>query len=133
MLNKVMLIGNLGADPEVRDTPSGATVANLRIATTEKWKSKDGERQEETQWHSVSFWGKQAEIAQQYLHKGSKVFVEGSIRYRQYEHEGVTKYSTDIKGMRFVMLDPKGGGDQGQSMPRTHSKPSKVFDDDIPF
>ena len=122
-LNKVMIIGNLGADPEVRHTQSGATVCNLRVATTEKWTDKGGERQEKTQWHNVVVWGKLAEQCGEYLSKGRSVYVEGSLGPRPYEQDGVKKYATDIKAQRVQFL---GGGDRS-SNPRDgyrNAKPS---------
>lgn len=136
MLNKVMLIGNLGADPDVRYLPNGGAVANLSLATSERWKDKQsGEMKEATQWHRVSCFGRLAEIASEYLHKGSKVFVEGSIQYRDYEKDGVKKYATDIKAFSLKMLDPKGSG-----APKPKPEPSAEsssqdddFSDPIPF
>ena len=122
-LNKVMIIGNLGADPEVRYTQSGAAVCNLSIATTEKWTDKSGERQEKTQWHRVVVWGKLAEQCGEYLSKGRSVYVEGSLDHRTYEQDGVTKYATDIKAHRVQFL----GGERSAGNPRDgyrNAKPS---------
>ncbi|MCB2262010.1 MAG: single-stranded DNA-binding protein [Candidatus Thiosymbion ectosymbiont of Robbea hypermnestra] len=119
-VNKVILIGNLGADPEVRYMPSGDAVANIRIATSETWKDRStGEPQERTEWHRVVFFGKLAEIVKQYLHKGSKVYVEGKLRTRKWQgQDGQDRYSTevvvDINGT-MQMLDSRGGG--GASAP----------------
>jgi single stranded DNA-binding protein len=97
-VNKVILVGNLGADPEMRYLPSGEAVANLRLATTDTWKDKDGNKQEATEWHRVSFFGRQAEVCGQYLKKGSQIYVEGSIRTRKWQDkEGQDRYSTEIK------------------------------------
>jgi single-strand DNA-binding protein len=110
-VNKVILIGNLGADPEMRYLPSGEAVANLRIATTDKFKDRNGEMQEATEWHRVSFFGKTAEICGQYLKKGSQVYVEGSIRTRKWQDkEGQDRYTTEIRGDRMQMLGGRGGG-----------------------
>ena len=114
-INKVILIGNLGADPEVRYLPSGSAVANLRIATSESWKDKTtGEPQERTEWHRVALFGKLAEIAGQYLRKGSKVYIEGKLRTRKWQDQsGQDRYTTeivvDINGA-MQMLDTRGGG-----------------------
>ncbi len=117
-VNKVILIGNLGADPEVRYLPSGEAVANLRIATTEKYKDRNGEQQEATEWHRVSFFGKTAEICSQYLKKGSAVYVEGSIRTRKWQDQsGQDRYSTEVRGDRMQMLGGRSGGSGGGSAP----------------
>jgi single-strand DNA-binding protein len=111
-VNKVILIGNLGADPETRAMPSGATVANLRIATTENWKDRQtGENQERTEWHRVALFGKLAEIAGEYLRKGSQVYIEGSLRTRKWQDkQGQERYSTEIVGNEMQMLGGRGGG-----------------------
>ncbi len=104
-VNKVILVGNLGADPEVRYLPSGEAVTNLRLATTDTWKDKEGSKQETTEWHRVSFFGRQAEVCGQYLKKGSSIYVEGSIRTRKYtDKDGNEKYATEIRGERMQML-----------------------------
>ena len=110
-LNKVMLIGNLGADPEMRYLPSGDAVANIRIATTESWKDKaSGEKKEETEWHRVSFFGKLAEIVGEYLKKGSPVYVEGRIKTRKWQDkDGQDRYSTEVVADRMQMLGSRGG------------------------
>lgn len=110
-VNKVILIGNLGKDPEVRYFPSGDAIANATIATTEGWKDKQtGEQKEMTEWHNVVFPGKLGEIAGKYLKKGSKVYVEGSLRTRKWEKDGVTRYTTEIRVQDMQMLDGKPGG-----------------------
>lgn len=134
-INKVILIGNLGADPEVKHLPTGDAVANLRLATTDTWKNKEGQKQEATEWHRISFFGKQAETLGQYCTKGSSLYIEGSIRTRKYvDKDGVEKYSTEIKGDRFQFL---GGRRDSESSPapQRSSAPSQPndFDDDIPF
>ena len=106
-VNKVMLIGNLGRDPETRYSASGNQVTNLNLATTESWTDSTGNRQDRTEWHRVVIFGKLAEIAGQYLHKGSKVYIEGSLRTSQYEKDGVTRYSTDIIAREMSMLDSR--------------------------
>lgn len=147
MLNKVQIIGRLGADPEARFLPSGDAVTNIKVATTEKWKDKaSGEMREETEWHKVSFFGRIAEIAAEYLAKGSLVFVEGSIKTRKYQDaQGNDKYSTEIKGSELKMLSAKpdgagGGRDTNNSSTRQQrpastqqNKSSDPKDGDIPF
>jgi len=110
-VNKVILVGNLGRDPEMRYLPSGEAVVNLSVATTDKFKDKSGAMQEATEWHRVSFFGRTAEVCGQYLKKGSQVYVEGSIRTRKYtDKDGVEKYATEIRGDRMQMLGGRGGG-----------------------
>ncbi|MEQ8525819.1 single-stranded DNA-binding protein [Gracilimonas sp.] len=113
-LNKAMLIGNLGQDPEVRYTQSNTAVATLSIATSERFKDSNGEYQERTEWHRVVAWGRTAEICQQYLSKGSKVYIEGPIQTRQWEDkDGQKRYTTEIKALQMVMLDSRGNGGGG--------------------
>ena len=111
-INKVILVGNLGADPETRAMPSGTTVANLRIATSESWRDKQsGEQQERTEWHRVVLFGRLGEIAAEYLKKGSQVYIEGSLRTRKWQDkQGVERYSTEIVGNEMQMLGGRGGG-----------------------
>jgi single-strand DNA-binding protein len=111
-VNKVILVGNLGADPETRAMPSGATVANLRIATSESWRDKtSGEQQERTEWHRVALFGRLAEIASEYLRKGSQVYIEGSLRTRKWQDkQGQERYSTEIVGNDLQMLGGRGSG-----------------------
>lgn len=158
-VNKVILVGNLGRDPEMRYLPSGEAVANLAIATTDKYKDKTGQMVEQTEWHRVSFFGRTAEVCGQYLKKGSQVYVEGSIRTRKYtDKEGIEKYATEIRGDRMQMLGGRSGGgmtdmDDGSynqaapaSAPRSQPRSSAPaaaqrpassgfddMDDDIPF
>ena len=144
-LNKVMIIGRLGRDPEVRYTQGGTAVANLRVATDENWTDrKTGEKQERTEWHTVVLWGRQAEIANEYLGKGRLVFVEGRLETRKWQDkQGQDRYSTEIRGLNFQMLDSArdgggGGRSGGSSGPPPHSdedlgpEPSPD-EDDIPF
>src|SRR5689334_4819158 len=114
-VNKVILVGNLGADPETRAMPSGSTVANLRIATSESWRDKQtGEQQERIEWHRVALFGKLAEIASEYLRKGSQVYIEGSLRTRKWtDKQGNERYSTEIVGNEMQMLGGRGGGSGG--------------------
>lgn len=111
-VNKVILVGNLGADPETRAMPSGTTVANIRIATSESWKDKQtGEQQERTEWHRVALFGRLGEIAAEYLRKGSQVYIEGSIRTRKWQDkEGKERFSTEIVANDMQMLGGRGGG-----------------------
>lgn len=112
-VNKVILIGNLGADPESRFAPSGDAICNIRLATTENWRDKStGERREATEWHRVSFYGKLAEIAGQYLRKGSQVYIEGSLRTRKWQDQnGQERYTTEIRADEMKMLGRREGGD----------------------
>ena len=120
-VNKVILVGNLGRDPDMRYLPSGEAVANLAIATTDKYKDKQGQMVEQTEWHRVSFFGRTAEVCGQYLKKGSQVYVEGSIRTRKYtDKEGVEKYATEIRGDRMQML-----GSVGPSAPAQAPAPAR--------
>ena len=116
-VNKVILIGNLGRDPETRYTTGGDAIANLNIATTEQWKDKSGEKQEKTEWHRVVLFGRQAEIAGEYLKKGRSVYVEGRLKTRKWQDkEGVEKYTTEIVAEEMKMLGGReglGGGDEG--------------------
>jgi single-strand DNA-binding protein len=137
-VNKVILIGNLGADPETRFSQAGAAITNIRIATSETWKDKQsGQKQERTEWHSITFFGKLAEIAGQYLNKGSKVYIEGSLRTSSWEQDGQKKYKTDIIASQMQMLDGKQDGQQSapqrQAPAPQQSLPADDFEDDIPF
>ena len=120
-INKVILIGNLGAEPEVRYMPSGQAVANVRLATNESWRDKEtGENQERTEWHAVVFFGKPAEIVKEYLHKGSQVYVEGRIRTRKWQdRDGHDRYTTEIVANDMQML----GGRGGATAPMEHEPP----------
>jgi single-strand DNA-binding protein len=149
-VNKVILVGNLGRDPEVRYTPDGAAIANISIATTSKYKNKSGELVEETEWHRVTFFGRLAEIAGEYLKKGRSVYVEGRLKTRKYtDKDGVEKYATDIIANEMQMLGSRegmggprddesyGGGapaNRPAAKPAGKPVPSMVeMDDDIPF
>jgi single-strand DNA-binding protein len=113
-INKVILVGNLGADPETRYTPTGTAITTIRIATSESWKDKQtGEQQDRTEWHRVKFFGRLAEIAGEYLKKGGQVYVEGKLRTDEYEKDGVKRYSTDIIADEMQMLGSKGGAEGG--------------------
>jgi len=137
-VNKVILVGNLGRDPEVRYTGGGTAVANLAVATSESWKDKQtGEKKERTEWHRVVLWARLAEIAGQYLTKGSKVYVEGQLQTRKWQDQnGQDRYSTEIVGRDLQMLDTRGGGQGGgQQQPEAANGGGAPtdFDDDIPF
>lgn len=109
-LNRVTLLGNLGADPTVKMMPSGAEIVTLSIATSDSYKNRQGEWVEKTDWHRVVCFGKLADVAQYYLKKGSKVYIEGKLKHRQYEKDGVTKYITDVNAVSLIMLDKKETG-----------------------
>ena len=142
-INKVILVGSLGADPETRYTPSNTAVTNLRLATSDSWKDKQtGEKQDRTEWHSVVLWNRLAEIAAEYLRKGSKVYIEGRLQTRKWQaKDGSDRYSTEIVANDMQMLDSRGtqsgnGGAQGgNGAPPTWGGGSggEEFDDDIPF
>jgi single-strand DNA-binding protein len=149
-LNKVMLIGRLGQDPEVRYTQSNTAVATLSLATSERYKDGNGEQQERTEWHRVVAWGRLAEICQQYLNKGSLIYVEGPLQTRSWEdNQGQKRYTTEIKALQMTMLDSRGGGQQNQTTPMTQQNSSQqstpmssstpidssfdTMDDDLPF
>ena len=143
MLNKVILIGNLGRDPEVRYLPSGDAVANFSIATSENWKDRNGQRQERTEWHNISMFGRLAEIAGQYLKKGSKVYIEGRIQSRKYTgKDGIERTAYDIVCSEMKMLDskPSSGAEQHNPPPPPQARqqtaapvPQDDIDDDVPF
>jgi single-strand DNA-binding protein len=140
-LNKVMLIGNLGKDPEVRFTASGQAVASFSLATSEKFKGKTGEWEERTEWHNITLWGKLAEIAGEYLSKGKTVYIEGRLQTRKWQDKsGNDRYTTDIVGDKMQMLSAKGersGGGEPSSAPKSGGGSSyeepPFQDDDIPF
>lgn len=154
-VNKAILVGNVGNDPEVRYMPNGNAVANVSIATSDQWKDKNtGEQQERTEWHRVVFFNRLAEIVEQYVKKGSKLYIEGRLQTRSWEQDGVKRYTTEIVANEMQMLDSRGGGgdsDFGQSSapPRSQSGGGDGgqqggggpqsgggfdnFDDDIPF
>ncbi|HJP29583.1 MAG TPA: single-stranded DNA-binding protein [Candidatus Latescibacteria bacterium] len=116
-VNKVILIGNLGGDPEVRYTPGGAAVANVNLATNESWTDREGQRQDRTEWHRLVFWSKLAEIVGQYLKKGSKIFVEGRLQTRSWDDQsGQKRYTTEIVVSDMQMLDGRGEGGMGGGM-----------------
>ena len=113
MINKVILIGNLGADPEMRFTQNGAPVASFTVATTEKWKGQDGQMKEQTEWHRVIAWQRLAEICGEYLSKGSRVYIEGKLQTRSWEKDGQKHYTTEIVAREMKMLSPRTSGGGG--------------------
>lgn len=128
-VNKVVLVGHLGADPESRFTPSGVAVTTFNMATNESWKNKDGEYEDRTEWHRIVLYGKAAETASKYMKKGQLTYVEGRIRTRSWEDkEGMTRYTTEVLGDRFTMLGRKG---ENQSVAPVEA--SGDDDDDLPF
>lgn len=130
-INKVILIGNLGKDPELRYTPNSQAVASFSLATTEKWKDKDGQAQERTEWHNIVAWGKQAEICKEYLKKGSPVYVEGRIQHRSYDDkEGNKRYITEIVARSIQMLGRKG---DAKEEPLSQDLEGSAADEDLPF
>jgi single-strand DNA-binding protein len=149
-VNKVILVGNLGRDPETRYTTGGDAVTNIRVATTDTWKDKNGEKQERTEWHTVVFFGRQAEIAGEYLKKGKQVYIEGRLQTRKWQDkEGQDRYTTEIVADRMQMLGTREGSGaavaaepsersaEARSGARTGGAPAKKnvddLDDDIPF
>lgn len=139
-INKVILVGNLGKDPEIRTLESGRKVANFSLATTETYKDKNGERVDQTEWHNIVFWGPVAEVIERYLKKGNQIYVEGKIRTRSYDDkDGIKKYITEILGDKLTMLG--GAPRSGDATSSSSSKPSQPVeqtfsgsdDDDLPF
>ena len=143
-VNKVILVGNLGRDAELRYTPGGSAVATLNLATTEVWNDRNQQRQEKTEWHRVVLWGKQAESLQEYLTKGKQIYVEGRLQTRQWDDkDGNKRYTTEIKADRITLLGGGGGARGGGGMDRGGASPhaagpdeppmEPITDDDIPF
>jgi len=133
-LNKVILIGNLGRDPEVKYTQGGTAVANLSVATNETWTDRSGEKQERTEWHRVVVWGKQAEICGEHLTKGKQVFVEGSLQTRSWDDkDGNKRYTTEVKAMRVLMLGRPEGGRVETEMPPGPEAGAAMNDEEVPF
>jgi single-strand DNA-binding protein len=141
-VNKVILVGNLGRDAELRYTPGGAAVATLNMATTEVWNDKAGQRQEKTEWHRVVLWGKTAESLAEYLTKGKQIYVEGRLQTRQWDDkDGNKRYTTEIRSDRVVLLSSGGGRgapiDRNENVATSHTTspeaPAPLTDDDIPF
>jgi single-strand DNA-binding protein len=137
-VNKVILVGRLGQDPEVRQTPQGNAVANVSLATTERFKDKSGQQQEKAEWHRLVFWNRQAEIVRDYCKKGSQIYVEGSLATREWQDkEGGKRYTTEVVIRNLQLLDPKplggsGGGQQYQQAPGGPTGQTGPIDD-VPF
>ena len=145
-LNKALLIGNLGSDPEIRTTTDGTKVAGLSVATNRNWTDRDGQAQERTEWHRVVAWANLAEIAEQYLSRGDRVYIEGEIQYRSYEdRDGATRYVTEIRARELVMLGARDNGASAAAVPAQADSrqpvgagapgedPNVLPDDDLPF
>ena len=140
-INKVILVGNLGQDPEIKYTAGGAAVTTLSLATSESWKDKDtGTDQEKTEWHRVVLWRRLAEIAGKYLKKGSKVYIEGQLQTRKWEQDGQTRYTTEVIGRDMQFLDSRGSSSDNSSYENSNQEmgsqdlpDSGITDDDIPF
>lgn len=149
-INKVIIVGNLGRDPETRFMPSGGAVTNVSVATSKSWRDREsGEQKERTEWHRVVFFNRLAEIAGEYLKRGSKIYLEGELRTREWEREGQKHYTTEIVANEMQMLDSKGSMEAGGTLPTSSPgtgatapstsnpdfapPPSDDFDDDIPF
>ena len=146
-INKVIVVGNVGQEPDIKQTTNGSTIVNLSIATSESWKDKNtGDQQERTEWHRVVFFNRLAEIVEKFVKKGSKVYIEGSLRTRKWQKDGQDRYTTEIVASEMQMLDSRGGatdeggvkphfqsagGGQSSSQPANSSQSG--FDDDIPF
>lgn len=136
MLNRVQILGRLGQDPEVRHTEGGKTLATFSIATSEVYKVNN-EKKEDTEWHNIVLWRGLADIAEKYLHKGDMVYIEGKLKTRSWEKDGITRYATDVVGYKLLMLTPKGSSppSQGYTEPFTAPDGSSEEDesDDLPF
>jgi single-strand DNA-binding protein len=143
-VNKVILVGRLGKDPEVRNLDNGATVANFTMATSESYKDRTtGEKKEITEWHNIVLWRGLAEISQRYLHKGDMVYIEGKLRTRSWEKDGVTRYTTEVVADNMTMLSTRGGGSSTSSdigsrpaeraSSESYSTPADSGTDDLPF
>ena len=135
-VNKAILVGNLGADPELRYTPSGTAVANFNLATREQWTNKEGEKTERTEWHKIVAWGRLGEICGEYLHKGSQVYIEGRIQTRSWEdREGNKRYTTEVVASTMQMLGSpaRTGKAQTEEESFPSEEPVSIPDDDIPF
>lgn len=145
-VNKVILIGNVGQDPETRYMPNGGAVTNISLATTDTWKDKNtGEQQERTEWHRIVFYQRLAEIVAEYVKKGSKLYIEGRLQTRSWEQDGVKRYATEVIANEMQMLDSRGGDSGGYQPSQAQQRPARAaqpaqqpadmdsFDDDIPF
>ena len=133
-VNKVILVGNLGQDPEGRFTPQGTAVTNLSVATNESWKNQSGEYQDRTEWHRVVMYGKMAETANEYMHKGMMVYIEGRLQTNEWEDQNnIKRRTTEIRCDNFTMLGKKGDGSPTKKAPNNDEKFDENQDDDLPF
>lgn len=134
MINKVILLGNVGADPEVRALDGGKKVARVRVATTERYTDQQGNKQEQTEWHSVTLWGGLADVVDKYVHKGSQVYIEGKIRTREYEAKGEKRYATEIIANDMKLLGrPKDANEAPQAAAPAPQAPVPPYSDSLPF
>lgn len=135
MINKVILLGNVGADPEVRALDGGKKVARVRVATTERYTDQQGNKQEQTEWHNVTLWGGLADVADKYVHKGSQVYLEGKIRTREYEHNGEKRYATEIIANDMKLLGrPKDANEAPQAVaPAPQAPTTPPYSDSLPY
>jgi single-strand DNA-binding protein len=135
MINKVILLGNVGAEPEVRALDGGKKVARIRVATTERYTDQQGNKQEQTEWHNVTLWGGLADVADKYLHKGSQVFLEGKIRTREFEHNGEKRYATEIIANDMKLLGrPKDANDAPQAVaPAPQAPATPPYSNELPY
>lgn len=132
-INKVFLGGHLGKDPEIRTFDNGGKVAKFTLATTERWTAKDGSQKERTEWHNIVMNGKLADIAEKHFKKGREIYLEGSIRYSEYEKEGVKKYITEIYVNEFQFVGKKDGNNTASSVSERDTPAPQAQDDDLPF
>ncbi len=137
-VNKVILVGNLGRDPEVRYIKDGTAVANLRLATSETWNDQNGQKQERTEWHRIVAWGKLAEIAKEYMSKGRQIYVEGKLQTRSWDdRDGNKRYTTEVKAEQMIMLGTRGDSAVGRDTPTPPPEPAaapfEAKEDDVPF
>lgn len=134
MINKVILLGNVGADPEVRALDGGKKVARIRVATTERYTDQQGKKQEQTEWHSVTLWGGLADVVDKYVHKGSQVFLEGKIRTREYDHKGEKRYATEIIANDLKLLGrPKDANEAPQEVAPIQQAPVPPYSDELSY
>lgn len=134
MINKVILLGNVGAEPEVRALDGGKKVARIRVATTERYTDQQGNKQEQTEWHSVTLWGGLADVVDKYVHKGSQVYIEGKIRTREYEAKGEKRYATEIIANDIKLLGrPKDANEAPQAVAPAPQAPVPPYSDNLPF
>lgn len=135
MINKVILLGNVGADPEFRALDGGKKVARIRVATTERYTDQQGKKQEQTEWHNVTLWGGLADVVDKYVHKGSQVYIEGKIRTREYDHNGEKRYATEIMANDMKLLGrPKDANEAPQAVaPAPQAPTTPPYSDNLPY